>query len=765
MKSKTATVLIVLLLACTGYIAIRHLSRLGHRGPQEPGNKNVLATEPGKVKVLTILSPGRATVRFEAEGDAWNITQPFRWRAIASKVDDLLDDLRSLEYEEVYRPKDTDAPGDDLSHLDQPLWKVRFTNDKAATQALHVGAAVPLSGGAKTYVRPAGQNKTYVVGVDLAAKLAEPIRQYRDKTIWDLGRDKIVKVAIEGAAAWQLHRDKDGEWGLIGEILSPADAEEVKKLLDKIKRIEADEFVADDPKDLAPFGLGKGQRRLIVRVWTLAKGPAATQPASAPAVSETRHRLVFGSRSEDKVFAKVGGRKAVFKLDAALLKDLQPKASSLRDKTVLGISVGDIADIHLTVPGGTIKLSKKDGRWEITAPTSENAAAEQVNGLLEKIAALKATGFRDEEVSPSAYGLARPRAVIRLHQAAKGSETILKVGSKSPSGEMTFVKSSGAKAVAVVPSAQADALLADPAVYHDPVLVKLPAGTRITHLTIKRPDETFELSRDEEDNWRLTRPLKADADADNVNTILDLLEELTATKVVAADRKVPLRYAKAADQITVEFTWRPPAATTKPTAATKPTPATQPRDRTGTVHLVKMDDEIYGWVAGARPACVGQFAAKLYEQFCAEVRSGKVLVIKKDQAIRQVKITAGEDTLTLDKHGERWSYTADPDVPIDGQKVAEFLETLEELTAEKFASHTKGRPKRFGLDKPWVTVELTGEEGSRIRILVSAKGTHETKNRYATASGIQGVFVLPANLVGKLALRLKDFKKQVKAGP
>ncbi|MDP7162022.1 MAG: hypothetical protein QF792_00830, partial [Phycisphaerae bacterium] len=111
MKSKTATVLIVLLLACTGYIAIRHLSRLGHRGPQEPGNKNVLATEPGKVKVLTILSPGRATVRFEAEGDAWNITQPFRWRAIASKVDDLLDDLRSLEYEEVYRPKDTDAPG------------------------------------------------------------------------------------------------------------------------------------------------------------------------------------------------------------------------------------------------------------------------------------------------------------------------------------------------------------------------------------------------------------------------------------------------------------------------------------------------------------------------------------------------------------------------------------------------------------------------------------------------------------------------------
>ena len=245
MKSKTATVLIVLLLACTGYIAIRHLSRLGHRGPQEPGNKNVLATEPGKVKVLTILSPGRATVRFEAEGDAWNITQPFRWRAIASKVDDLLDDLRSLEYEEVYRPKDTDAPGDDLSHLDQPLWKVRFTNDKAATQALHVGAAVPLSGGAKTYVRPAGQNKTYVVGVDLAAKLAEPIRQYRDKTIWDLGRDKIVKVAIEGAAAWQLHRDKDGEWGLIGEILSPADAEEVKKLLDKIKRIEADEFVAD----------------------------------------------------------------------------------------------------------------------------------------------------------------------------------------------------------------------------------------------------------------------------------------------------------------------------------------------------------------------------------------------------------------------------------------------------------------------------------------------------------------------------------------
>ena len=788
MKSRTAVFLVAALVACMAYVAIERL--LPKHKPRETEQRDVFEGEAGKAVGLTITADDGTVLEFETDGDKWSIVRPIRSRAVSREVNDLADRLKDLKYEQSYAPKDADAPGDKLTGLDKPRWTVRVAYDKGEARTLEVGAPVPLTGGAKTYVRAAGKDGAYVVDVDFAEKLSKPPGDYRDKTVWELDKDRIVRIEVEGTQSWKLQRDEDKNWDIIDKVRARADSDEVKKVLDQLDSIDAKEFIADSPEDLSPFGLADGRERLVLRAWVEPKAPPTTQPTTRPTTrpatepatrpATVAHALLFGAKSgDDKVFARLGGEPAVFLLDADLLKDLQPKAADLRDKTVMPKWTKDAVSIDLRVEGKTCRLQKSGDEWKMTAPVAVKAGREQVEDLLSKLADLKATKFRDEKVPPGTFGLDKPRAVIRLQPKDKGNMVVLKIGGTSPSGEMTFLASSAADSVAVVPNSDLEALTGDPAAYHDPSLLKLPADAKIIRLSIKRDGETFELARNDKDEWRLSKPLEADAETDNVNTLMDRLEELKATRIVAAARKkVTGYYAKAPEHVTVRFTVQLPVPATQPASQPATAPATKPATRPATIpatqpatkpapkpveklytfHLVKMEDKVYGWIEGDPMYRVGRFADKLLKELNAELRDRNVLAVDAD-TITRVKITADNKTLLLRKQDDAWTYATDPDVPIDAGKVSDFLKEFKELKAEKFVSHKKTDWGKYGLGKPWVTVELTSAEGETTRISVAPEGLDKTKNRYAMVTGTQGVFTISSETAGKFAKKLEDFRK------
>ena len=437
MKSKTAVFLVAAVVACMAYVAIERL--VPKHEPGETGERDVFKGDVGKAVGLTVTAGDGTVLEFEADGDKWNIVRPVRSRAVAWEVNDLAGKLKDLKYEQFYGPKDADAPGDKPAGLEKPLWTVRLGFDKGGARTLHVGAPVPLTGGAKTYVRPAGREGTYVVDVDFAAKLSKPLDDYRDKTVWELDKDRIVRIEVEGAQSWKLQRDKDKNWDMIDKVRARADSEKVKKILDELDSIDAKEFTADSPEDLAPFGLADGRERLVVRAWVEPKSPPTTRPATRPTTgpatrpasrpAPVEHALLFGAKSgDDKVFARLGGEPAVFLLDAKLLKDLQPRAADLRDKTIMPKWTKDAVSIDLTAEGKTCKLQKAHFAWKMTAPVAAKAGREQVEDLLSRLAGLKATKFRDEKVPPGTFGLDKPRAIIRLQPKDKGNMVVLKIG-------------------------------------------------------------------------------------------------------------------------------------------------------------------------------------------------------------------------------------------------------------------------------------------------------------------------------------------------
>ena len=354
---------------------------------------------------------------------------------------------------------------------------------------------------------------------------------------------------------------------------------------------------------------------------------------------------------------------------------------------------------------------------------------------------------------------------------------------------MTFVKSASGVAVAVVRTADMKVLLAEPATYWDLTLLKLSPDTKVTRLEIRRTDGTFTLARDDKGEWRLTAPLSAEANTDQVNKVLDHVERLVANRIVHLGTDVPESFAKAKDimQVVVTTSETPPTTqpATKPTtgpaatkpaaakpaaskpAATKPAttkpaatrPATQPIAKTCQFTIAKTGLHSYAWLAGQKLLTVGEFAPSLYDDLAGELRGRKVWSLTPEK-IRAVLIEADKDSLELKRDGPNWVYTADPYVKIDAEKVNTFLKDVKEVTAEKFAAHqTPADVSKFGLAKPWMTVALTDEGGTASRLSVSNEGATKTKDRYAQASTVPGVFVLSASSIDKMTKTLKDFRK------
>lgn len=778
MKPKTTIILAGLLLAFIVYALFISGIFDGSKPEKEPATQEqaIFEPAPGMWVKLTVEGKG-GTFVFEKDGDDWRILQPVRAKAEKWRVDDIADPLKDLKGRPV---EGGDA---EPSGLATPRWTLTAVDDKNVTHKLLVGNPRPLEKD-QTYVRPAGSDKTFLAKVDFAYKLDKTLGDFRDDTVLELDKDKIARLAVSGKTSFELVK-RDEKWRVVKPVAALADEEKVKDLLGKFTSLSASEFVSDAPADLRPYGLD--QPRLIVRIEMAPEEPKTpttakaetqptTQPTTKPKVGK-KHGLAIGKQIGDKLYAKLLDEPCVFKIDNSLVKDLQPKVVELRDKKVMRLAADEVVAVQLALPGGAASLAKADGQWQMAAPHKGPADEQAVKDLLDDVAGLKAEDFKDEVTAPEVYGLDKPAATLTFRLEGKDETTALLIGSKkSKSGEMTFVRSKAGTAVAVVKTADAKKLLADPAAYWQRRLLKLPSEAKIAKVELRRTDATFILARDPNDDWSLSSPLAGKADKDQVNKVIDHLDDLKADKIVALGKDVPEKYAKSKSIMQVIFTTETPSpgaatqpaskpaavpaastpATSKP-AATKPAP--KPIVATHKITVAKIGSNSFSWVDGGEILAVGQFAAGLYDDLAGRLRDKKIWSVEPDD-VTGVKLHAVADSLDLKKDGDAWQYTPDKYVKIDAQKVADFLKDVKDVNAKTFVTHKPpADASKFGLDKPWLRLQLTDKKGATSMLVVSHTGATKTEDRYATASTVQGVFILEADMIGKLGKKLKDFKK------
>ena len=175
------------------------------------------------------------------------------------------------------------------------------------------------------------------------------------------------------------------------------------------------------------------------------------------------------------------------------------------------------------------------------------------------------------------------------------------------------------------------------------------------------------------------------------------------------------------------------------------------------LNVVRLDVNSYAWVDGGDVIAIGQFAASLYNDMTAELRYREIWKLEVDK-IEGIKIIVGPAIHDLRRVGGQWTYANDRHLKIDSGKIGDYLSGLAALKAKRFVSSTSADAGKFGLDKPWLELELATSTGVH-RIVLAAKGASKTDDRYTMVTGLEGVFLLPSTDVGKLSKLPEDFKK------
>lgn len=753
MKPRNIIILGAILTACTGYVVIRHTDVFRPKKKDQAAGKVFPAElkELRRIEVAPRLGPA---VCFVKEGDDWRMTAPMAARADTYKVDAIADKISSIKYERLVSGEGKDAEGDDVTGLDAPRWKVQFEDAEGNTGLMLVGWQVPGRAEPAGYVRAEG--KTGVVAADFDRLLDKKPEEFRDTKMLDLATDDVVRLTVtRGGQVIDLSRDADGKWWLRSPVVAPAEADAVDKMLQAASDVHADEFVPGRPTDLAGYRLTPGTLALSAKMQLKDEivkpaGEPDTMPASAPVTKPGKvYTLLLGGASGEKVYAQLAGQEGVFKVGKSLLTDLAAEVTALRDKKLTDVDAEAVKAVEIVGKGRFVKGASGD-EWRMTKPYKGRADTPAVREFVKAVTGLKAKSFAPDPALLPIYGLDKPALSIRL-TLAKGKTVAVMVGAKTDeTGEMKFVKVEGVEAVGVLPAADVKPLLAEPHTLWNHTPYSLPEGGKIKRLDVKQDGKSVQLALDENDTWSMTKPVKAAADKDNVEAVVNQLKSLNAKSIVALGPKAHEEYAKGEDHITVRLGVESKSPTTQPARKIETTHTT--------VHVVKRDGKVRAWVAGQEITAVGEFAEDLHSKLSAELRDRTVIEFE-PEAVEKIRIVDGKTVTELVRRQETWQYTGGKYIDIDGDKVKTFLKDVTEVRAEKFATYSSADAGKFKAAAGKRKIELFGREDVICRIALSDTGPKGSTARYATATGTQGVFVLSGPDVEKLAKTYKDFKK------
>ncbi len=270
-------------------------------------------------------------------------------------------------------------------------------------------------------------------------KSAAPTRlDLLDRSLPSFSDAGAVKVTVSGANNYVLAKDekpdpatKETLWRFVepadkkGQV---ADARAVQEMLTLLATSQGSfgKFVDDGTGNPADFMLAPPRLKVVVGLG--GKG-------------ETDRTYEFGRdfADPDKVYARVGGRAAVFTIQRRAMDRF--REPDLRDRVLFrAMPAAQVNAIEMTGWGGIVlKFEKnKDGVWIAQAPTPPAFVVDQakLNAFVELIGRASAKSFEKGPPDPK-HGLDDPKQSLRLHLSWPGGATALTLGA-SPDGGATY---------------------------------------------------------------------------------------------------------------------------------------------------------------------------------------------------------------------------------------------------------------------------------------------------------------------------------------
>lgn len=336
---------------------------------------------------------------FERGPEGWRQLEPFEVAAEGFAVRRLAVAAADLAATRRTPVAEVSGDADGLARLglDPPDARIELSWPGGST-AIELGSRTVAG---RAWIRLAGADDLLVVGDGLHERAVDDDpRNWRSRRLFPSETEVVAIDLLNGPVTTRLERD-GRRWAMRSPIQTRADPEAIDRLAAVIGRVEHDGFVADDPADLARFGLAEPAATLAV---TRDGGMVERLLVGGPSGLVSRDR-----------FAMIEGVPTVVRLDEATLRGLLPAVTGLIEPTGTGVRPADVRSIVIDGEAGSVRLERDLDRWTATLVAGERTLEGEadpavVDRLLDLI-----TGTRATEVLVQAYPTQLDVATIVLH--------------------------------------------------------------------------------------------------------------------------------------------------------------------------------------------------------------------------------------------------------------------------------------------------------------------------------------------------------------
>ena len=373
---------------------------------------------------LQTAAPANLRIRLRRDGNRWAFETPIVARASKAATELAINSLNGLRV----RTFVATLPPELSPATSRTLSLTLEGNNRRETLVL--GGAVPLAAPAPAQPAPTtadyygqmdGSSVFFTVAMptDLVNTLRNAQTELRERRVLDFDPRAVTAVTLRApnspelvlqrlettattgeATLWQIVR-RDGTQA---PLTQPADADAVKRLLEKLSQLSAQEFLTEVPTsaDLEGWGFNSPQREVTL---ALAGAPSPPAPALPPRRSAS---LKIGVGTERGPSANAFDGDHYYRVDAEILRDLPVEVRAWRDRHLRELPAGArITSLKLTDLASKTALFEKE-LAPASAPVAPAAPAgvaptgdTALKPLLDQLRSLRARAFVADRFTPT----------------------------------------------------------------------------------------------------------------------------------------------------------------------------------------------------------------------------------------------------------------------------------------------------------------------------------------------------------------------------
>ena len=433
----------------------------------------------------------------------WKLTSPFVTSADTSKINELISDFVNKQIKETLEVSDYKKYG-----LEQPTIQIKLsTNQEGHNKTFFIGKkAVNYS----VYIKEITEDHIFLIESSALQDLSKSPIDLRDRSVLNINPETITQIQFEKPEIFNCQKD-DGIWNIIDPINISADSYQIESILTGLHDLKVSTFEVDGNKVsslLDNFGLLNPKIKLKI---THANGSIDFDIGSKVINSN-----IDNNNEEDYVYVRSSNIGGIYTVSDKIIELVDKTIHDIRDKRVMDFQREDTIKFEIEKGRQRIIAIKLDDQWELHSNKKSVADTQAVSDLLFGVDSLKAESFiTNPDQQLSKYGLNPPNMSLKFTIKGEDKPAILKIGNLA-SEDTVYVMAETSGVIATVKRGLIDKLYnAENWLSNKQVFTfKIDEPIRIS----VKYDEDQAISNSRsftcqqyEGNWRLTSPVKEDA--------------------------------------------------------------------------------------------------------------------------------------------------------------------------------------------------------------------------------------------------------------